>query len=84
CLSAPRIGAALWRFDQYHWFTALLTARGMQTAISRLVALCIAMFGLLPVGLMASRLGPQGLTTRVIAVVIAVGSLAMATLWLRD
>ncbi|PRC48756.1 GGDEF domain-containing protein, partial [Mycobacterium sp. ITM-2017-0098] len=33
---------------------------------------------------MASRLGPQGLTTRVIAVVIAVGSLAMATLWLRD
>ncbi|PRC48625.1 GGDEF domain-containing protein, partial [Mycobacterium sp. ITM-2017-0098] len=42
CLSAPRIGAALWRFDQYHWFTALLTARGMQTAISRLVALCIA------------------------------------------
>lgn len=82
--SAPRIGAALWRFDQYHWFTALLTARGMQTAISRLVALCIAMFGLLPVGLMTSRLGPQGLTTRVIAVVIAVGSLEMATLWLRD
>jgi GGDEF domain-containing protein len=56
----------------------------MQTATSRLVALCIATFGLLPVGLMASRLGPQGSTSRVIAVVIAVGSLMMATLWLRD
>jgi GGDEF domain-containing protein len=82
--SAPRIGAALWRFDQYHWFTAILTGRGMQTAASRLVALCIASFGLLPIGLMSSPLGPQGMSMRIAAVVIVVGSLIMAALWLRD
>lgn len=82
--SAPRIGAALWRFDQYHWFTAIIAARGMQTAASRLVALCIASFGLLPVGLISSPLGPQKMPMRIVAVVIVVGSFAMAVLWLRD
>ena len=80
--SASRIGAALWRFDQYYWFTAIVTSRGMHTTVSRLVALCIAMFGLLPVGLMTSRFGPQGFDMRIAAIVVAVGSLAMAALWL--
>lgn len=82
--SAARINPGLWRVDQYYWFTAILAARGLQTAASRLVALCIAMLGLLPVGLMTSRLGPQGLSMRIAAIVIAVASLAMAALWLRD
>lgn len=55
----------------------------MQTTTCRLVAVCIAALGLIPVALMASRLGPQELHTRIIAVVIAVSCLAMSTLWLR-
>ncbi|AFM15939.1 diguanylate cyclase (GGDEF) domain-containing protein [Mycolicibacterium chubuense NBB4] len=82
--SASSIGPAIWRSDQYYWFTAVLAARGMQTATCRLVALCIAALGLIPVAMMSSVLGPQGLHTRVIAIVIAVGSLGMAALWLRD
>ena len=70
--SAATIGPALWRFDQYYWFTAVLAARGLQTAACRLIAVSIAVFGLLPVGLMASGLGPQG-NMRIVAVVIAVG-----------
>jgi diguanylate cyclase (GGDEF)-like protein len=78
------IGPALWRSDQYYWFTAVLAARGMQTATCRLVAVCIAALGVVPAALMASVLGPQGVHTGLIAVVIAVGSLGMASLWLRD
>lgn len=81
--SSAAIGPALLRFDQYYWFTAVLAARGLQTAASRLVAVSIAVFGLLLVGMMASPLGPQG-NMRIVAVVIAVGSLVMAALWLRD
>jgi diguanylate cyclase (GGDEF)-like protein len=56
----------------------------MQTATCRLVAVCIAALGVVPAALMASVLGPQGVHTGLIAVVIAVGSLGMASLWLRD
>ena len=82
--SAATIGPVLWRFDQYYWFTAELAARGLQTVASRLVAVSIALFGLFPVGMLASQSGPQGMDARIIAIVIAVGSLATATLWLRD
>ncbi|KWX67737.1 diguanylate cyclase [Mycobacterium sp. NAZ190054] len=82
--SGSAISPALWRSDQYYWFTAVLAARGQQTPAARLVALCIAVLGLLPVSLTVSRLGPQGLPLRIVAIVIALGSLAMAGLWLRD
>ena len=82
--SAATIGPVLWRFDQYYWFTAELAARGLQTVASRLIAVSIALFGLIPVGMLASAVGPQGTDGRVVAIVIAVGSLATATLWLRD
>ncbi|UXA14805.1 diguanylate cyclase [Mycobacterium sp. SMC-8] len=82
--SAAGIGPALWRSDQYYWFTAVLAARGLQTVTCRVVALCIAVLGLLPLGMTASRLGPQGLHLRIIAIAIAVASLAMAAVWLRD
>ena len=82
--SAAAIGPALRRPDQFYWFTAILAARGMQTAACRLVALSIAGLGLLPMALTLGRLGPQGLPLRIVAIVIAVGSLAMAALWLRD
>lgn len=77
------IGSALWRNDQYYWFTAVLAGRSLQTTACRLVAACIIALGLIPVALMASRLGPQELPTRTIAVLIAVSCLAMAMLWLR-
>ena len=80
---AAAIGTALWRADQYYWFTAVLAARGMQASACRLVAVCVAALGLIPVALMASRLGPQGLNARIAAVVICVLGLAMAGLWMR-
>ena len=79
---AASIGPALWRSDQYYWFTAVLAARVLQSAACRLVALCIAILGLVPVALMTSRLGPQG-PGRIIAFVILVTCLAMAVLWVR-
>mgnify|MGYP005612984887 FL=1 len=79
---AASIGPALWRSDQYYWFTAVLAARGLQSAACRLVAVCIAILGLGPVALMTSRLGPQG-PGRIIAFVILVTCLAMAVLWVR-
>ncbi|OAN29686.1 diguanylate cyclase domain-containing protein [Mycolicibacterium iranicum] len=82
--SAAALGPALWRFDQYYWFTAVLAARGLQTAACRLVALCIAVLGLLPVGLMASAYGPDSRGAWIAASIIAVGSLALAVMWLRD
>jgi diguanylate cyclase (GGDEF)-like protein len=82
--SAAAIGPALWKFDQYYWFTAVLAARGFQTATCRLVALCIAALGLLPVGLMASAFGPQSFSARIVAIIVAIGSLALAAMWLRD
>ncbi|KMO77211.1 GGDEF domain-containing protein [Mycolicibacterium chubuense] len=82
--SARSIGPALWGSDQYYWFTAVLAARGMQTATCRLVAVCIAALGLIPVGLLASPTGPQGTVGRTAAVVIAVACFGLATVWLRD
>jgi len=55
----------------------------MQASASRLVAVCIAALGLIPVALMASRLGPQTLQARIVAVVVGVSCLGMAMLWLR-
>ena len=80
---AASIGPALWRSDQYYWFTAVLAARGLQAASCRLVAVCIVVLGLIPVALMTSRHGPQGTHSRIIAVAIGVSCLAMAMVWLR-
>ncbi|CAN3127565.1 GGDEF domain-containing protein [Mycobacterium sp. smrl_JER01] len=82
--SASAIGPGLWRSDQYYWFTAVLAARGLQTATCRMVAVCIAALGLLPVGMTFSSVGSPGLPARIAAGVIAVGALAVATFWLRD
>lgn len=81
---ASAIGPALWRSDQYYWFTAVLAARGLQPAACRLVAVCIAALGLVPSALLASRLGPQTPGTRILAIAIGVCCLAMAALWLRE
>lgn len=80
---ATSIGPALWRTDQYYWFTAVLAARGLQSSACRLVAVCIAILGLMPVALMTSRLGPHGLHGQILAGVILVLCLAMAALWVR-
>ncbi|WP_237166484.1 GGDEF domain-containing protein [Mycolicibacterium hippocampi] len=74
---------ALWRADQYYWFTAVLAARGLQTRTCRLVAVCLVSLGLIPVVLMASPLGPQGIQSQIAAVAIVVSCLALAAMWLR-
>lgn len=83
-LSANSLAPAFWRFDQYYWFTAILTARGFQTATGRLVAGCITAFGLLPLGVIAGVFGPQSLAAQIIAGIVVIASLAMAMLWLRE
>ena len=80
---AASLSPALWRADQYYWFTAVLTARGLQTPTCRLVAVCLVSLGLIPVVSMASPLGPQGMQAQIAAVAIGVSCLAMAVLWLR-
>lgn len=77
------IGAALWGADHFYWFTAILAARGMQTATCRLIALCIASLGILPLGLLASPAGPQTSAGETATVVIAVSCFALSMLWLR-
>ena len=77
------IAPALWRTDQYYWFTAVLAARGLQAATCRLVAVCIVSLGVIPMAMMASALGPQTAAARIVAVLIGVGCLAVSLLWLR-
>jgi diguanylate cyclase (GGDEF)-like protein len=62
----------------------VLAARGLQVVSCRVVAVCIAGLGLVPSALLASRLGPQTLQTRILAIAIGVCCLAMAALWLRE
>lgn len=77
------IGSVLWRTDHYYWATGILTARGMQSRACRLVAVCIAALGVLPVALISSRLGPYSPPFRIAAWVVLVCCLAMSVLWLR-
>ena len=65
--AASAIAPALWRSDQYYWFTAVLAARGLQTVACRVVATCIVALGVVPMVLMASALGPQTAATRGLA-----------------
>ncbi|OBF11839.1 GGDEF domain-containing protein [Mycobacterium sp. ACS4331] len=69
--------------DHYHWITALLTARGAQRATSIVVALLVAMLGILPFAMVFSPSGAQG--TRDVTIVVAVTVLAflIGAAWLR-
>ena len=82
--AASAIAPALWRSDQCYWFTAVLAARGLQTVACRVVATCIVALGVVPMVLMASALGPQTAATRGLAVVVGLGCLGLAALWLRQ
>ncbi|MDY6998372.1 MAG: diguanylate cyclase [Actinomycetota bacterium] len=73
----------LWESDQYYWFTAVLAARGLQTAASRLVAVSILAFSPIPLAMMASALGPQSTLTRVTAGLVVAFGLGMVLLWMR-
>jgi diguanylate cyclase (GGDEF)-like protein len=69
--------------DHYYFLTAMLAARGVQTMTSRVVAVLIVGIGIIPVTLIGTLAGPEGLRDRLIAVGITVCSLAMGGLWLR-
>ncbi|MGE2729880.1 diguanylate cyclase domain-containing protein [Mycolicibacterium vaccae] len=74
----------LWRADQYYWFTAALAARGMQASASRLIAISLAVFGLVPLALVVSGQVAQTAVLNIVAGVIAVAALLSGGLWLRD
>ncbi len=77
------IAPVLTHSDQYYWSTAVLAARGLQTATCRLVAACIAGLGLVPALLLVSEVGPHTVSARIAAVVISTCCLAMTLPWLR-
>jgi GGDEF domain-containing protein len=81
-MTATRVWLA--RPDHYYWFTALLAARGLRTATSRIVATIIVGLGAIPVILMGSSVGPQGRPERMLAIGVAACCLLMALLWLRQ
>ncbi len=70
--------------DHYYWITSFLAARGLQRTTCRLIAVNILGLSLIPLVLMLSDLGPKGWISRGLAVGIAAGCLAMASLWLRS
>jgi len=70
--------------DHYYWLTAFLAARGAQTRTCRVIAAVIFVGGAIPSILMASPVGPSGVWGRSVAVAVAVCSLVMAAVWLRN
>jgi len=71
------------RADHYYTLTATLAARGSQVTTSRVVAAVIVGLGLIPMAVVRSSAAPQWALGRVLCVVITLGSLAMASVWLR-
>jgi GGDEF domain-containing protein len=80
-MTATRVWFA--RPDHYYWFTALLAARGLRTATSRIVAAIIFGLGAIPVILIGSAVGPQTRLERILAIGVAACCLVMALSWLR-
>ncbi len=73
-----------WRgLDHYYWLTAFLAARGHQRQTCRLVAMVMVAMSAISLMLIWSPSGPQGVVSRTLAVVVAVGCWGMAALWLR-
>ena len=70
--------------DHYYWLTAFLAARGMRVTTCRVVAAVIFAMGTIPLILMASAVGPHGLRSQILAIVVAACCLVMASLWLRS
>lgn len=61
----------------------MLAARGLQVWVCRLVAVCAAILGLIPVALLFSPLGLHSLPTRIAVPVVLICCLAISVLWLR-
>jgi diguanylate cyclase (GGDEF)-like protein len=69
--------------DHFYWLTAFLAARGAQDATGRVLAAITFSLGVLPVAMLWSPAGPQGASSQLIAVAIAVIGLVTAGLWLQ-
>jgi hypothetical protein len=69
--------------DHYYWLTAFLAARGLQTRTCLVVAGMIISAGSIPLFTTASPAGASYFWGRIVAVVGAVCSVAMAGVWLR-
>jgi diguanylate cyclase (GGDEF)-like protein len=69
--------------DHYYWLTAVIAARGYQTATSRLIAAIIVGLGLIPLVRATTTAGPADSRDRLLAVAITVCCLAMSSLWSR-
>jgi diguanylate cyclase (GGDEF)-like protein len=69
--------------DHYYFLTAMLAARGVQTRTSRVIAVLILGLGIIPVTLIGTLSGPDGLRDRLLAVATTVCCVAMGSLWLR-
>ena len=72
------------QLDHYYWLTASLAAHDRQKSACRVVAAIILCLGAIPPTLMASSVGPQGLSNQALAVSVAICCLVMGALWLRQ
>ncbi|MGO4443175.1 GGDEF domain-containing protein [Mycobacterium sp. 2YAF39] len=70
--------------DHYYWLTAFLAARGLQTRTCLVVAGMIISAGSIPLVTAASPAGASYFWGRIVAVVGALCSVAMAAVWLRN
>ncbi len=70
--------------DHYYWLTAFLAARGAQTTTCRVIAAVIFVGGAIPPLLLTSPVGPSGLSGQYVAIFVAVCTLVMAGVWLRN
>lgn len=71
------------RDHQFYWLTAFLAARGAQAMTCRVMTAILTGLGALPVLMIRSSVGPQGLADRLVAVGIAACCLVMAAMWLK-
>lgn len=69
--------------DHYYWLTALIAARGGQTATCRFIAALIFGIGIVPSAALGTYVGPATGLDRILAVAVTACCVAMAALWLR-
>jgi diguanylate cyclase (GGDEF)-like protein len=73
-----------WQYpDHYYWITAYMAGQGAQALTCRMVAAATAGLGLIPLVMLVSPSGPQGMVNRTTAVMVATCCFVWALIWLR-
>jgi hypothetical protein len=68
--------------DQYDWMSGYVASRGLQPFSRILIASVVITLGVVPLVMLFSPSGPQGLADRTVAIIMSVLSLGGASAWL--